>query len=39
MEKTDILAISPHPDDVEIGCSGFILKARKNGYKSKIVVA
>ncbi|MGC9140623.1 PIG-L deacetylase family protein [Athalassotoga sp.] len=39
MKKTDILAISPHPDDVEIGCSGFILKARKNGYESKIVVA
>ncbi len=38
MIKADIIAISPHPDDVEIGCSGFILKAKKNGYKSKIVV-
>jgi len=34
----DILAISPHPDDVEIGCSGFILKAKQIGRESQIVI-
>ncbi|BBJ27808.1 PIG-L deacetylase family protein [Athalassotoga saccharophila] len=38
MDKVDILAIGPHPDDVEIGCSGFILKAKSAGYQSQIVV-
>lgn len=38
MNKVDILAISPHPDDIEIGCAGFILKAKRDGYKAKIVV-
>jgi bacillithiol biosynthesis deacetylase BshB1 len=35
--KLDILAIGVHPDDVELGCSGTILKEIKNGKKAGIV--
>ena len=28
----NILAIGAHPDDVEIGCGGLLLKAAKNGH-------
>jgi len=38
MKCVDILSIGPHPDDVEIGCAGFIVKARKFNYQSQIVV-
>ena len=31
--KVDILAIGVHPDDVELSCSGTILKHIQNGYK------
>jgi bacillithiol biosynthesis deacetylase BshB1 len=35
--KLDILAIGVHPDDVELGCSGTILKEINNGKKVGIV--
>src|SRR5918999_263508 len=28
----NILAIGAHPDDVELGCGGLLLKAAKNGH-------
>ena len=28
----NILAIGAHPDDVEIGCGGMLIKAVKNGH-------
>lgn len=31
--KLDILAIGAHPDDVEIGCSGTLMKQIDKGYK------
>jgi bacillithiol biosynthesis deacetylase BshB1 len=31
--KLDILAIGVHPDDVELGCSGVLIKEIKNGKK------
>ena len=35
--KLDILAFGAHPDDVELSCSGTILKHIKQGYKAGIV--
>ena len=35
--KLDILAIGVHPDDVELGCSGTIIKEIKRGKKVGIV--
>lgn len=35
--KIDILAISPHPDDAEIGCGGLLLLSKKQGYKTGIL--
>jgi bacillithiol biosynthesis deacetylase BshB1 len=35
--KVDILAIGVHPDDVELGCGGTILKHVAKGYKVGIV--
>lgn len=32
MKKIDCLAISPHPDDVELFCSGVLIKLKKQGY-------
>ena len=34
--KVDILAVGVHPDDVELGCSGTILKAVLDGKKRSI---
>ena len=31
--KLDILAFGAHPDDVELGCGGTIIKSVKKGYK------
>ena len=28
----NILAIGAHPDDIEIGCGGMLIKAVKNGH-------
>ncbi|MDH4127584.1 MAG: PIG-L family deacetylase [Spirochaetota bacterium] len=33
----DILAISPHPDDAEIGCGGLLLASKKRAYKTGIL--
>lgn len=33
----DILAIGAHPDDVELGCGGLLLKAVRNGHKVHIL--
>jgi LmbE family N-acetylglucosaminyl deacetylase len=33
----DMLAISPHPDDVELCCGGLIAKMTKKGYKVGMV--
>ncbi len=35
--KLDILAIGVHPDDVELGCAGTLLKHIEKGYKVGIV--
>jgi len=35
--KLDILAFGAHPDDVELGCGGTIVKEIKNGKKVGIV--
>lgn len=34
----DVLAIGAHPDDAEVGCAGFLLKARNRGLRTGIVV-
>jgi len=34
----DILAIGAHPDDAEIGCAGFLLKAKARSLRTGIVV-
>ena len=33
----DLLVISPHPDDGEIGCGGLLLLSKKKGYKTGIL--
>jgi LmbE family N-acetylglucosaminyl deacetylase len=33
----DILAIGAHPDDVELGCGGLLLKAVRNGHQVHIL--
>ncbi|GAB3432729.1 bacillithiol biosynthesis deacetylase BshB1 [Niabella aquatica] len=35
--KLDILAIGVHPDDVELGCAGTLLKEIRNGKKAGII--
>ena len=35
--KLDLLAIAPHPDDVELTCGGTLLKASEQGYKTGIL--
>jgi bacillithiol biosynthesis deacetylase BshB1 len=35
--KLDLLAIGVHPDDVELGCSGTIIKEIQNGKKAGII--
>lgn len=37
MEKVDIIAFGPHPDDVELGCGGLLAKEVSLGYKVGIV--
>ncbi|MGD1993497.1 MAG: PIG-L family deacetylase [Anaerolineae bacterium] len=36
--QVDVLAIGAHPDDAEIGCAGFLLKAKARGLKTGILV-
>ncbi len=33
----DLLAISPHPDDAEIGCGGLLLLSKKQGHSTGIL--
>ena len=35
--KLDILAIGAHPDDIELGCGGTIIKHVDKGYKVGII--
>jgi bacillithiol biosynthesis deacetylase BshB1 len=35
--KLDVLAIGSHPDDVELGCSGTLIKEIKRGKKAGII--
>jgi bacillithiol biosynthesis deacetylase BshB1 len=35
--ELDLLAIAPHPDDVELTCGGTLLKAAEQGYKTGIL--
>lgn len=35
--KLDILAIGAHPDDVELGCSGTLIKEIKRGKKAGVI--
>ena len=37
MLKLDILVLSVHPDDAELGCSGTLLKEIANGKRVGIV--
>lgn len=37
MNKVDILAVGAHPDDVELGCGGTIIKHVYKGYRVAIV--
>jgi N-acetylglucosamine malate deacetylase 1 len=37
MQKVDILAFGAHPDDVEYGAGGFMLKACDDGQKTAII--
>ncbi len=36
-EKVDILAFGAHPDDIEDGCGGLLVKAAKRGYSTGII--
>jgi len=33
----DLIAFAPHPDDAEMACGGFLLKAKSMGYSTGIV--
>ena len=35
--KLDFLAFGAHPDDVELGCSGAILKIQDSGKKVGVI--
>jgi len=35
--KLDLLAIAPHPDDVELTCGGTMLKMAESGYRTGIL--
>ncbi len=37
-EPVDLLAFGAHPDDIEVGCGGLLIKLRKRGYKTGIVI-
>lgn len=36
-DKYDLVAVSPHPDDAEIGCGGTLAKLAHDGFKVAIV--
>ena len=35
--KIDVLAFGAHPDDVELACSGTLLKMKKQGRKIGVI--
>ena len=35
--KLDLLAIAPHPDDVELTCGGTMIRMAQAGYKTGIL--
>jgi len=35
--KVDLMAIGAHPDDVEVGCGGLLIKMAQRGYRTGIV--
>jgi bacillithiol biosynthesis deacetylase BshB1 len=37
MPDVDVLAFGPHPDDVELGCGGTLLKLADQGYRCALV--
>jgi bacillithiol biosynthesis deacetylase BshB1 len=37
-EHLDLLAFGAHPDDVEVGCAGLLIKLSKKDYKTGLVV-
>jgi bacillithiol biosynthesis deacetylase BshB1 len=37
-DSFDLLAFGAHPDDIEVGCGGLIVKLRKRGYKIGLVI-
>ena len=37
MKKVDCLAFGAHPDDVELFCSGLLIKLQKQGYSTGII--
>jgi len=37
-KKLDLLAFGAHPDDVEVGCGGLLIKLHKRGYKTGLVI-
>jgi len=36
-EPVEVVAVGPHPDDVELGIGGTIAKLSKNGIKTGII--
>jgi len=37
-DKLDLLAFGAHPDDIEVGCGGLLIKLNKRGYKTGLVI-
>jgi bacillithiol biosynthesis deacetylase BshB1 len=37
LSQIDCLAVGPHPDDVELFCSGVLIKLKEQGYSTAIV--
>jgi bacillithiol biosynthesis deacetylase BshB1 len=37
MPEVDVLAFGPHPDDIELGCGGTLLKLADQGYRCSLV--
>lgn len=37
MKKIDCLAFGPHPDDVELFCSGLLIKLQKQGFNTGVI--
>ena len=35
--KLDVVAIAPHPDDVELHCGGLMIRLADLGYKTGII--